>query len=251
MKVVVFTAIMVKDPLKDKPIDNPSDFNIIPGWDYVLLTNIHNGKEVFKNSGWNKGEIRIIEPPEEDMPSRNSNKWEIYAARWFKWHPDKIFGDYDIVIWVDGWQIINYNKINEIYELINNTWKDLQVNDSIVLLQDIHPKNNCIYDEHKYIIECKKDTYFNILKVTKYIKTMRCPKDIGLYWTGCYIYKTNSQIFQNISNDLWNDMLLYTYRDQALLTYELWRNNALDKWKPTPLNKLVIAVDTNNNHHYI
>lgn len=245
MRVVVYTAIMVNNPESDKPIDAPTYFNKISEFDYILITNLKNGKEIFKTSGWQ--DIRIMEPPEDEMPIRTKYGWQIYASRWFKWHPDKIFSDYDISIWVDGWQAPDYNKKNLWYEIIEN----LSNNNKYNIIHDLHNKNKCIYDEHESIIFCKKDSYANILKVTKYVKTMGCPKKLGLFWTGCFIYKIGSKDIQQIFNDLWKDMILYTYRDQALLTYEIWKNNALPLWGTAPLYNMVIPVDTDRNHIYI
>jgi hypothetical protein len=89
-----------------------------------------------------------------------------------------------------------------------------------------------------------------MLKTGKYVKTMGCPKDLGLFWTGCYIYKLGSEEVQRVLNNLWEDMLMYTYRDQALLTFEIWRNNAFNVWGAEKLRDLVISVDTDRNHTY-
>lgn len=245
MKVVVYTSIMVLDPVMDKPIDMPGNFEIIPGWDYVLLTNLKNGKKIFEKSGWNKGEIRIMEPPEDEMPSRTRRGWAIYAARWCKWHPDRLFGDYDIAIWVDGCQVPNFNK----YNMWNNFTNLLMNNEyEYDILFDTHKKNNCIYDEHKSIVFCQKDTDVDMLKVTKYIKVMGCPTNLGLFWTRCYIYRIGSKNIQKTAKYLWDDMLLYTYRDQALLTFEIWRNNQMNVWGKAPLDTMITAVDTDSNH---
>ena len=244
MKIVIYSSIMVKNPTTDKPIDLPSSFELIPGYDYVLITNLVNGKEIFKKSGWNKGEIRIMEPPEEEMPNKNRRAWQVYANRWFKWHPDKLFSDYDIVIYVDGFNIPNFNKKEEWNKIIGKFCNETQ----LLILQDNHPKNSCIYQEHDSIVKCGKDNYFSMIRVTKYVKTMGCPLDIGLYWNGCYIYKTGSKIIQKVWSDMWFDMLSYTYRDQALLMFEIWRNNAFQNWGKAPLNTLVLAVDSDSNH---
>ncbi len=250
MKVVVYTAIMVNNPESDKPIDLPCDFDLISGWDYVLLTNIKNGKQVFHNSGWRKGEIREIDPPENDMPIKSRRGWQIYAARWCKWHPDYFFSDYDFVIWVDGWQVPDFNKKDNWYFIIKDMFNKYNNNDpkTPLIVNDIHKKNKCIYEEHDAIVFCHKDTNVNMLKVSKYVKTMGYPKDLGLFWTGCYIYKTNSKLIQQVFKNLWEDMLLYTYRDQALLMFEIWRNKSLNNWGNAPLNNLIKAVDTDGNH---
>jgi hypothetical protein len=244
MKVVVYTAIMVSNPAADKPIDMPGQFQRIPNWDYILLTNVVNAKQVFRNSGWSKGEIRTMEPPEDEMPDRNRRGWQIYAARWCKWHPHRLFPDYDYVIWIDGWQVPDFSKKDKWNELLTN----IAEHPTAHMIHDKHTKNTCIYQEHQSIIFCEKDTYVNMLKVSKYIKTMGCPQNLGLFWTGCYIYKPGSNLLHRSLQNLWEDMMLYTYRDQALLMFEIWRNDAFKVWDTQPLSKLVAAVDTDGNH---
>jgi hypothetical protein len=243
MKVVVYTAIMGNNPNSDTPIDIPGDFNLFPEWDYVLITNHINAKQIFKKSGWNKGEIRIMEPPNEEMPYRSKRGWAIYAARWFKWHPDKLFSEYDVAIWIDGWQIPDFNQL----EKWNNILNSLN-NQQYEIILDLHEKNKCIYKEHKDIVFCQKDTYENMCQVSKYIELEGFPKDFGLYWTGCYVYKIGSKSVQKVLNNLWDDMRLYTYRDQALLTFEIWRETDLNVWGTAKLKQMVKSVYTDKNH---
>jgi hypothetical protein len=87
-----------------------------------------------------------------------------------------------------------------------------------------------------------------MVKVSKYVKTMGCPLDLGLLWNGCYIYNSKSRDVQKVWDNMWFDMLVYTYRDQALLMFEIWRNNSFKIWGKAPLNTLVLAVDSDGNH---
>lgn len=254
MKIVVFTAIMVNNPDKDHPIDNPGYFKTIPNWDYILFTNINNGHEVFKNSGWGRyGKICIMDPPFNEMPEKTRQGWSIYAARWFKWHPDTLFSDYDFAIWIDAWQVPDVKALNTWNDIINKMHLISDNNpceNKYHIAFSPHPKNNCTYKEHKSIIDCRKDTYINMLRTTKYIKTMRFPENQGLVWTGCYIYKIGSTVLLTVFNNLWNDMLLYTYRDQALIMFELWRNNNPLFLKIQTFATILISVDSDQNHIY-
>ena len=245
MKVVVYTAIMAKDPKSDIPLDMPGQFTRIPGWDYILITNHINGKKIFKTSGWNQCDIRIMSPPDDEMPPKSRRGEAIYAARWCKWHPDSLFSNYDVAIWVDGWKIPDFNQVDNWYTLVDSVYNQTNSYDIVF---DKHDKNKCVYEEHKSIIFCEKDTYSNILKTTKYVKTMGFPTDYGVFWTGCYIYRIGSKYVGKVMKDLWDDMLIYTYRDQALLTYEIWRNAALDIWGTAPLARMVIPICTDQNH---
>jgi len=252
MKVVVFTAIMVKDPDINKPIDLPKSFKRIIGWDYVLITNVKNAVNIFWNSGWRRGEIYTMEPPEDEMPPLSKKGWEIYANRWFKWHPDRIFKNHDIAIYVDGFQVPNFDKSSEWVSLTEQLFNasDRDTTRPPYIIQSLHPTKKCIYQEHDNIIACHKDSYENILKVKKYVKVHGYPNNYTLFWNGCYIYKLGSEQIQKVWNNLWQDMLLYTYRDQSLLMFEIWKNNAFEFWRIEKLNDLIINVDTNSNHVY-
>jgi hypothetical protein len=243
MKVVVFTAIMANDP-SDKPIDNPTMFTLIPGWDYVLVTNVTS--PVYNDSGWINGSIIHMEPPKEEMPDRNHKHWCIYANRWCKWHPDRLFPEYDYIIYVDGFQVPDVSKQYEWYGLIQYLSEQKKS-----IIQSVHNKQNCIYEEHRAIVACKKDTKEAIHKTTSYLIRMEFPKNTTLLWNGCYIYKAHSILIQKVWDDLWKDILLYTYRDQALLMYEIWKNNALEEWAMYHLHHMVSHVDSDHNHVYV
>ena len=243
MKVVVFTAIMVNNPLNTKPIDNPKSFEMIPGWDYVLVTNIV--LPIFNHSGWIKGTILKMEPPKEEMPDRYHKRWSIYANRWCKWHPDKLFPDYDYIIYVDGFQVPDISKLTEWQTLIQQFSTQ---NKNII--QSLHNKHKCVYEEHHAIVKYNKDTQEAMDKTTAYLIRMNYPVNNIFLWNGCYIYKARSPTIQKVWNDLWNDMLIYTYRDQALLVYEIWKNKAFNEWSLYNLYNMVINVDSNSNHMY-
>ena len=244
MKIVVFTSIMANNPLDNKPIDTPKMFKTIPGWDYVLLTNIT--LPIFNKSGWIKGSIVHMEPPKEEMPDRNHKHWSIYANRWCKWHPDKLFPQYDYIIYVDGFQVPNISKMEEWFTVIRQFSNK---NESII--QSLHNKHSCIYKEHQSIVINKKDTQDAMDKTSAYIRSMGFPENKILLWNGSYIYKARCPIVQKVWNDLWNDMLIYTYRDQALLVYEIWKNDAFNKWYIHNLHNMVGNVDSNRNHVYL
>jgi hypothetical protein len=243
MKVVVFTSIMVNHP-SDTPIDNPSMFTLIPGWDYVLVTNITS--PVYNDSGWINGSIMHMEPPKEEMPDRNHKHWSIYANRWCKWHPDTLFPEYDYIIYVDGFQVPDVSKLYEWYGLIQYLSKQKKS-----IIQSAHNTQNCIYQQHRAIVSCKKDTRDAMNKTTAYLKSMGFPENKSLMWNGCYIYKARTAIIQKVWNDLWKDMLQYTYRDQALLMYEIWKNDALEEWAICNLYRMVCRVDSDQNHVYV
>lgn len=251
MRVVVFTAIMVdpNDP-NPKPIDTPGPFDKIPGMDYILLTNVPNAHQVFKNTSWT---IRPVTPPPEHVPKRH---YAIYANRYYKWHPAQTFPDYHVAIYVDGFQVPDASKASVWWRLAKDTMHPLDretLQDSpVCIIQCKHPTNDCIYKELRSIVNARKDTAARMMAVNLYLESNGFPKDIGLMWNGCYVLALHKNpLITKLFNDLYEDMIIYTYRDQSLYMYHLYKNRVNDYYVSAPLDKIVKDVDTNKNHIYI
>lgn len=243
----MFTAIMVKDPAKDRPIDTPGPFRRIIGFDYVLFTNVQNAKAVFANSGWT--DIREQEPPPEDMPRRSKRGWPIYANRWFKWHPDRVFLDYDVAIYVDGFQVPHPELRHEWWRFVRALCDDPDPK-TPRLVHSPHHANKCIYDEQRAIVRSNKDTAARMSAVTAYVRSHGYPANAGLLWNGCYIYRLGCPKIKALFDSLWEDMVVFTYRDQSLYMFEIWKTGAFSSIGAAPLDKMVMSVDTNHNHVY-
>lgn len=244
MRVVVFTAIMVDPNRLGPPIDIPEQFTKIPQFDYILFTNTPNH---FKNTSWT---IKHVDPPTDEIPK---DHFAIYANRYYKWRPHVLFKDtYDVAIYVDGWQIPN-PKHQDVW--CKYARQVMDPSNPICIIQCPHPVNQCIYNELTSIVNARKDTFEKMAGLRMYLQSQNFPTNQGLFWNGCYLFavKKQNKKLQQVMQDLWNDMILYTYRDQSMYMYHLWKNNAMYLvGKAHDLEDIVSTVDptANLNHNY-
>lgn len=243
MKVCVFTAIFGDN----EPIDNPQTFTKIDGWDYILFTNL---QDKFKNTSW-----KIINV---DIPEccKKLSKPFIYANRYYKWHSFEFLKEYDVVIYVDGFQIPN--------PIFENKWKKLadRVYDSKnppLILAHHYSTIKCSYYEMQLIVMCKKDTFENMKRTHDYLRSKNFPEQYGIFWNGCFIYRQNDPTPIKIWKSLWNEMCIFTYRDQALLPYNIWKlikqgeisNDIESIFSLEDLDSIIVKTDSNSNHVYV
>ena len=165
-----------------------------------------------------------------------------------------LFSDaYDVIIYVDGFQVPDVAH--------ENVWRNMVDNMETAIIQAPHDVNKCIYAEHNAIVHARKDTREKMQAVTQYIRSTTFPANYGMFWNGCYIFNVKkhdknselrTQCVLEVWARLWRDMLVYTYRDQSLLMFEIWKHKVSQGvWGKAPLNKLVKMVDSNRNHVYI
>lgn len=241
VRVVVFTSIMCDPTSQPVPIDVPGQFDQIPGFDYVMITNVPNPEEAYGNTGWKK--IVVKQPPDGSVPK--SGPYGIYANRFFKWHPEHVFGDmYDVAIYVDGFQVPNPKMAEQWRALAEDVMRD-------GIIQSPHQARDCTYAEADAIVQVNKDTRQRMEAVKIMLRSQGFPQNLGLYWNGCYVYKLNTPAVQKLRADLWRDMLIYTYRDQALMMYELWKNDMIGQVRKHNLASMVVNVDSDANHRYV
>ena len=239
MKICVFTGVFNEQ----RPIDTPGVFSKIPGWDYILLTNLP--ASAFGDTSWH---IKQIDIPWNTIPKHPSYAKYIYANRYFKWHPQSVFSDYDVVIYVDGFQAPDPDAIDEWRRLIHT----VSAPDTCTpVVHSPHPKNTCIYQEAREIVSARKDTKERMMNVETYLKSVNYPTYRGLFWNGCYVLNVKHRRVADIWEDLWQHMIKFSYRDQSLYKYVLWKNQADDMVHVYPLTRIVKDLCyTNFNHMY-
>lgn len=202
MKKVVITALFgVNNSINDLPKVNEK----IPGWDYILFTNCKCLNTL--NTGW---EIKIVELL-YDHP--------IYSARYYKWLGHKYLNDYDIMLWIDSYLSpnVNFNWNSVLSEYENNEFKGLFFKK--------HIKRKCIYQECRACVSAKKASNEMMSRTIKFLNKEKMPYNYGLYETGIYVrYLKNNELNLLLEN-LFSKLLKYSYRDQTILTYILWKNN--------------------------
>lgn len=239
MKVCVFTGVFNEL----RPIDTPGIFPKMPGWDYVLLTNL--SPDVFGKTSWT---VKQVEVPWSKIPQHPEYARYIFANRFFKWHPHSVFEGYDVLIYVDGFQAPIPEAEHDWTRLISLVMDD---NNDAVVVHSPHPKNTCIYQETREIVSARKDTNERMKNVEMFLKSVGYPAYRGLFWNGCYILNARNKHIPEIWEDLWQHMIKFSYRDQSLYKYVLWKNNADALVHVYPLTRIVMDIcHTNFNHTY-
>jgi hypothetical protein len=126
--------------------------------------------------------------------------------RWYKLFPDKIdvLNNYDITIYLDG----NCSLRNTGF--INLCISNLENSDMLLFK---HPHRSCIYEEFAACRQFRKfDASGNdIMQEQAYRKFYS--SNNGLYWCGCLV-RRKSGILSRISEQWWEHLMKYTWRDQ-------------------------------------
>lgn len=189
-KIVIYSAMT--NNYDELPLQFIKDENI----DFIFFSDID-----IKSNFWNI--IRF------DFEYREPRR----TAKIFKILPHLFFEHYEISLWVDSNMIIKDKSIFYVKQLLN-------IDYSIALLK--HNRRNCIYQEAKECIFWGKD-YDEIIEnqITKY-KNNNYPSNNGLN-NGGFLIRKHNQI-QNIMEEWWKEVDLFSVRDQLSLNYIIWKN---------------------------
>jgi hypothetical protein len=195
MKCVVTTNFS----LNGSPFENPRVKSPLKGWDYFIFSNISeiNRQEFF--NGW------------KVMPRKLISNHPIYTAKYYKYHIHRELPEYNRSIYVDAWLNPNSQK----------DWDSLQ--EPFYLKR--HLNRSCIYDELRAITKFRRDTKENMQKVKSFLEAEGFPKGYGLWETQIQSRDLKNKEVNKICEDLYNLMENFSYRDQTMLSYILWKNN--------------------------
>ncbi|RPA68423.1 DUF616 domain-containing protein [Cyclobacteriaceae bacterium YHN15] len=192
MKIAVYTAIFgAKDILKD-----PCRYSESSEIDYFCFTDDADLKSETYNIFKKKAHFQDITK----------------CARFFKINFPKELSNYDYLIWHDGNLQINHQKIYELVELLGK-------ND---LATFKHPHRDNIYLEGLACIRREKDDPCLIFKqIFNYYKS-GIIKSKKLFETSILVRKNRQSELYDI---WWNEVLMYSKRDQLSLPYALFKSN--------------------------
>ncbi len=195
MKIVVYTAnIGGYDTLNDPKV-------ITEGVDYICFSDMD-----IKSSVW---KIRKCLPLYEDN-TRTARKYKVL--------PHRFLSEYDVSIWVDSNLLIIGNSI----DFIN---KNLKSNLAIFDHINCYDKRNCIYQEAEAIFSLGKqngkykDDPNVISKQMNYYMSNGYIGNNGLVSSGIIIRKHNSSDVKECMENWWNQIKLFSKRDQLSFNY--------------------------------
>jgi hypothetical protein len=200
-KCTVYSALFSD---KNKPSEPLQTFDRLPGWDYILFTNLD-----LKSDSWT---VKKIALPDPDY---------VISAKTVKWLSHEYLPEYDIVCWIDAYCKIN----NDTESILAATVKKLQNSKTEVpLFIKKHPVRDCIYDEVGACVAKHKISLDMYYKVSKFLKEHHMPRHYGLFETNLILKYNNDPGVIRICKDIIHYIKTLTYRDQLVLTYVLFKN---------------------------
>jgi hypothetical protein len=200
-KCTVYSALFSD---KNKPHETLQTFERLPGWDYILFTNLD-----LKSDSWT---IRKIELPDPDY---------VISAKTVKWLSHEYLPEYDIVCWIDAYCKIN----NDTESILTATVKKLQNSKTgVPLFIKKHPVRDCIHDEVGACVAKHKISLDMYYKVSDFLKKHKMPRHYGLFETNLILKYNNDPGVIRICKDVIHYIKTLTYRDQLVLTYVLFKN---------------------------
>jgi hypothetical protein len=187
---------------KNKPSEPIQTFERLPGWDYILFTNLD-----LKSDSWT---IRKIDLPNPD---------NVISAKTVKWLSHEYLPEYDIVCWIDAYCKLN----NDMKSVLTATVGKLE-NAILPLFIKKHPDRDCVYDEVSACVSKRKISLDMYYKVSDFLKKHEMPYKYGLFETNLMLKYNNNPGVIRICKDVIHYIKTLTYRDQLVLTYVLFKN---------------------------
>ena len=168
----------------------------------------------FENqSGFNWTILKI------DKELKVLNKNIIKRQRFFKTHPHLFFKNYDLSIYIDSTFEIK-GKLDEFLLRI------LTPKLSIYVLE--HPGRNSINNEFKQVVKAHLDSNKTISSIQNKYNNENFPDRNGLAECCLIIRKHNDINCINFMNNWFNEIKLYSHRDQLSFNYIFWKTGNKD-----------------------
>jgi hypothetical protein len=175
-------------------------------WDYICFTD--NKKLLrYKHPQWI---IRPLAYVERDNTRNN---------RWHKMFPDKILGEYDVSLYIDG----NINITNStLIDYINNELID---DKSKTLVINKHLVRNCIYQEANECKLRKLDSESVIDNQMQMLKQLNYPEACGLTENFMIYRRHHDEEVKELMTDWWWWVSNFSKRDQLSFNFVIWNRN--------------------------
>jgi hypothetical protein len=177
-------------------VDTLGDFDRIPGWDYICFTNL----EFPGHRGWTFQKVPLHGDP-------------VLTAKYYKWMSHEVLGDYDVVVWMDG-----YLSPNPMYSELFKHWIATMAEQRVGITHRPHDVRKCIYDECAAVVEGRRARPETVEAVLRNLEAVRMPKQFGLYDTNVLIKYHKLTMVQLVSEQIWQQLERVCTRDQLAVT---------------------------------
>ncbi len=197
-KIVVYSAVFggydsIKEPLyvNDKI-------------DYVMFTD----QDLPEDSAWRKYDFT-----EKDGDIFYYDAY--HKSKYVKIHPEVFFPDYDYSVWVDG----NILIVADLLPLV------LRMSNLSFMATFNNPCHDDVYTEARF---CVFHDAVSLEKISKQVNAYRkegFPEHFGMREFSTIIRRHNDKQCIELMNQWWEQLQLYTMRDQISFPYVLWKND--------------------------
>ena len=199
MKKVIYTVNLGKyDSIKNIPKQE--------GWDYVNIIDWEITEEEKKKTNWTFMMIPDF--------IKYMNVSIMKKQRFIKLHPHLFFKNYEISLYIDSIYILFGNIDNLIIRLLPP---------EINIVMNEHRTRNKVSDEMKSVLSFKKEKIEVIQIIKERYKKNKFPDNLGLIETSFILRRHNEKDCINIMEKWWNEIKMYSHRDQLSICYVLWK----------------------------
>ena len=199
MKKVIYTVNLGKyDSIKNIPKQE--------GWDYVNIIDWEITEEEKKKANWTFMMIPDF--------IKYMNVSIMKKQRFIKLHPHLFFKNYEISLYIDSIYILFGNIDNLIIRLLPP---------EINIVMNEHRTRNKVSDEMKSVLSFKKEKIEVIQIIKERYKKNKFPDNLGLIETSFILRRHNEKDCINIMEKWWNEIKMYSHRDQLSICYVLWK----------------------------
>ena len=123
-----------------------------------------------------------------------------------------LFSEYDYSIYVDG----NVKILGNVQEYIENM-------NEYGFMSHAHAFEDCIYSEAIRVIVNKKDDEKLVISQMQKYRNEGMPRHYGMLHNAILVRENNNSVCRLLMMDWWNEVWLYSKRDQLSLTYCMWK----------------------------
>ena len=196
-KIAVYTCIIGKYDGILEPLFKPDNV------DYYAITDF----EIPEDSMWKRIDVA-------DYKSELQGMDNVLKNRFFKMHPEKVFGDYRFSVYVDG----NIRICTDMTEYIN------RISDCGVSMF-LHAQRQCVYDEARACVNMGKATKEEVDRQISHLKNEGMPENYGLPTCNVIVREHNKPRCIKMMNDWWDEFNKHVKRDQRSFPLVLYKNN--------------------------
>lgn len=193
-RIAVYTCVFGNYDRLQEPLFHPDNI------DYFIITD----QEVPADSLWRPVPWEAVCP--ESLSNAEKN-------RFFKMHPETVFGDYQYSIYLDG----NIRVISDLTPFISRLGKS-------GLGFHFHNQRGCAYEELKAVQLAHKAKKDDADAYCAYLEAQQFPRNYGLLECNVIVREHHNPVCRKVMSDWWSQFLHQIHRDQVSLPYVLCLN---------------------------